>query len=100
MSTFNYTAYLNIYIHTYIHIDHIKVFVHSSRFCLGRNADSICDWTAVKPRLPQPKAALSARLISAAVILGRGGDYNRSLFTLFQKAAFVLQRDIERLANV
>ena len=69
-----------------------------TRFCRGQNADSICGLTAVKPRLPQPKAAVSPRLVSAAVIRGRGKDYN-ILFALFQMAAFVLERDTMRLAN-
>ena len=73
--------------------------MHLPRFCLGQNADSICCLTAVKSRLPQPKAAVSPRLISAAVIRGPGEDYNRLLFALFQKAAFVVGRDEVRLAN-
>ena len=72
--------------------------MHLPQFCRGQNADSICGLTAVKPHLPQPKAAVSPRLISAAVIRGRGKDYN-ILFALFQKAAFVLERDTMRLAN-
>ena len=52
--------------------------------------------SAVKPRLPQAKAAVSPRLISAAVIRGRGKDYNRLLFALFEMAAFVLERDTMR----
>ena len=72
--------------------------MHLSQFCRGQNADPVCGLTAVKPRLLQPKAAVSPRLISAAVIRGSGKDYNIS-FALFQMAAFVLERDTMRLAN-
>ena len=72
--------------------------MHLPQFCRGQNADSICGLTAVKPRLPQPEAAVSLRLMSAAVIRGRSKDYN-ILFALFQMAAFVLERDTMRLAN-
>ena len=51
-----------------------------------------------KPRLPQPKAAVSPRVISAAVIRRRGKVYN-ILFALFQMAAFVLERDTMRVLN-
>jgi len=64
--------------------------------CGAQNADSICGLTAVKPCPPQPKAAVSPRWIPAG---GRGEDYNRLLYALFQKAAFALERDIMRLAN-
>ena len=75
-----------------------NLLVYLLQFCRGQNADSICDLIAVKPRLPQPKAAVSPRLISAAVIRERGKDYN-ILFALFQMAAFVLERDTMKLAN-
>ena len=68
--------------------------------CHDQNADSICSLTAVKPPLPQPKAVVSPRLISAVVIRGCGEDYNRLLFTLFEMATFVLECDTMRLANV
>ena len=66
--------------------------------CRLKPLDSICGLSAVKPCLPQPKAAVSPSLISAAVIRERGKDYNRLLFALFEMAAFVLGRDTMRLA--
>lgn len=60
--------------------------------CCGQNAKSVCGLTAVKLRPLQLKAAVSARLISTAIIRGCGEDYNRLLLALFQKVAFVLER--------
>ena len=53
----------------------------------------------VKPCLPQPKGAVSPMLISTAVIWGRHEDYNMLLFSLFQKAASMVEHDTTRLAN-